>query len=282
MVVELCLGETESKSKHKGKKHGRRSTKTTDRALCLFVNAHALSGLPRCRRYHFNLYFSNEKALLYDHLAPDPEYCCSRCAPTAAVVCCDLCDPTDVTAMIPTRNDSPAKTQRNPTQLKIDPYTPSEAEHALRRELHQWRDATTPLVYGDFDFFGPDMLLRFKIIDRIVDLAHARKLDTVQDLEKQTKWCFSARYGADILRIVHVHFPKNLPPSPFVSTPLSSRTLANIDHPTSASSSRRQAAHSPLAGRVRRAPPTCGVCGEKGHRSKHILSYSRCNCDTLY
>ncbi len=61
MIEELCMGEGEKKTKRKGNGRGRRSMQT-DRALCFFTNAHILAGPQRCRRYHSNLYFSNDKA----------------------------------------------------------------------------------------------------------------------------------------------------------------------------------------------------------------------------
>ncbi|TFK78705.1 hypothetical protein K466DRAFT_63121 [Polyporus arcularius HHB13444] len=255
MVVELCLASGEKKTKHKGKHRGGRSA-TTDRALCLFVNAHVLDGPRRCRRHHSNLYYSNEKAPL------DDTPCCDRCSPRQPDICCDICHPTEVATMIPVRNDSVAKPQRVAGQIKIPPYDAAASETALRRELHQWREVVARSSCDDYDFYGPDIFLHFKIIDRIVDLVHVGKLKTVRDLEIQTRWIYAAKYGVEILRIVELHTPKDpLPPSPFVTTPLVARSHENqLAH-------RPMHPQSPLAGcKPQRALSTCGACGQLGHR----------------
>ncbi|KAI0717552.1 hypothetical protein C8T65DRAFT_112093 [Cerioporus squamosus] len=255
ILESVFMGEQQQGGKRQGKKHCRRS-KPTDRALCLFLNAHALASPKRCRRYHSNIYFANNKAL----------------------ICCDICGPAEVAAMIPVRNDIPLKTKRAPAQAKIVPYTAAEAEDALERDLFQWRETAARSLYGDYDLYGPDMLLHFKLIGRIVDLAHARKLETVQDLEVHTRWCFARKFGDEILGVVHRHFPKQIPPSPFVSAPLTSRSRENQ---LSTSVSRPQLPQSPLAGRKTRALPTCSVCRILGHRKNSPLCTSRQRASAL-
>ena len=172
--------------------------------------------------------------------------------------------------MIPVRNDTPPKTTRAPAQTKITPYIAGQPELALRQDLHQWRETVAPSLYGDYDLYGPDLLLHFKIIQRIVDLAHAHKLDNIQDLEIQTRWCFAHKYGEDIMCIVRRHFPKQIPPSPFVSTPLISRSRENQFPPT-VSLPHPPSPTTVLAPRKPRAPPTCSVCRVMGHLSTSFL-----------
>ena len=161
--------------------------------------------------------------------------------------------------MIPIRNDTPPTIAKGPSRIKVPEFTPSPEEERLRRELFRWRDNTAKEIYGDLDFYGADMFLHFSLIDRIVELAHVFKLNSVKDLVDQTRWDLAEEYGAEVITLVKECVPKLALPSPFTTAPLVPRN----DHHT-VISSRTVATNTSRP----RAPPTCSVCGRVGHRSE--------------
>ncbi|KAF4569523.1 hypothetical protein EYR36_009316 [Pleurotus pulmonarius] len=79
---------------------------------------------------------------------------------------------------------------RAPGQSSIKAYTPSQVDHDLKNALIAWRKDKAPLILGNLAFrrFGVQPFLSNEIIQRIVDCAHMRKIQTVKDLAKETRW----------------------------------------------------------------------------------------------
>ncbi|KAF8971523.1 P-loop containing nucleoside triphosphate hydrolase protein, partial [Flammula alnicola] len=177
----LRIGETTKKQSSK--------KRTIDNAMKLFINAKWLSGRKRCRRYHSNRYYDNDK------ITPASEFCCERCAPKIPPKCCDLCHPDEVTAMIPSGSYEPPTHPRAPTKIKDCEFTLSTKEEHLKDQLLKWREETAVKLWGSTEFFPADMLLHVTVVDRIVQLAHAHAITTVTDLSNQTHWAFCDRYG---------------------------------------------------------------------------------------
>lgn len=161
--------------------------------------------------------------------------------------------------MIPKRTDTPPTFVKSISRIKVPHFTPSSEEERLRRELFKWRDKTAKQMYGDLDFYGADIFMHFKLIDRIVELAHVFKLNSVKDLVDQTRWDLAEDHGADVIALVKECIPKPSLPSPFTTIPLAPRNNPQI----TTASSRPAAANTSRP----RAPPTCSVCGKVGHRS---------------
>ena len=195
-------------------------------------------------------------------------------------ICCDLCHPDAISRFVPglTAIINPPKATRKPKQIKVTPYESSMAEQSLKNELLTWRERTACNLFGNIDDFTPNVFLHSSILDRILDLAHAHKIQSVLDLKNQTSWCFAEEYGGDIITLVKRHCPPIQPgqasaPSLFVSTPLRSRpdTINSPTHNTL-----------PPVPLKTRAPPQCGECGIVGHRSEsHTphLRHSHCMND---
>ncbi|KAI0702311.1 P-loop containing nucleoside triphosphate hydrolase protein, partial [Cytidiella melzeri] len=127
--------------------------------------------------------------------AIESEWCCERCAVRPASICCDICHADEVTALIPIRNDTPAVRPKKTRRLKIPAFTMSMHEKKLRDELYKWRDATAKTDMAEYEDFGGDILMHYRIVERIVELAHAQKLNTVQDIQEHANWCWAQQYG---------------------------------------------------------------------------------------
>lgn len=141
--------------------------------------------------------------------------------------------------------------------MKVDPFEMSAQEEELRRALFRWRDEVAKTQYLEYEQYGGDILLHHLVIDRIVGLAHEKKIRTVEELRTQTGWCFAPRYGAVVLEIIHKHCPPVTVSALFTNAPLSRSTGVNSGSAQTAASGKRT-----------RASPTCSVCGQLGHRSE--------------
>jgi|SRR5882762_5621649 len=128
---------------------------------------------------------------------------------------------------------------------------------SLKQELLAWRERKAREIFGNIDYFTPNVFWHSSILYRILDLAHAHKINSVIDLKNQTSWCFSEEYGGDIIRLIEQFCPSFQPvqvpaSSLFISTPLHSRpdTVNSSTHST------------PLPAPLKtRAQPRCGDCG---------------------
>jgi len=98
---------------------GRGCKRTTDKVMRLFINTHLLHGRKHCRRFHSNHYYRTtdiHKSFILDlrvhfanHFPPffsaKPPLCCARCMPKVPSICCNICHPDLVHAMINEHND---------------------------------------------------------------------------------------------------------------------------------------------------------------------------------
>ncbi|KAI0691138.1 hypothetical protein BC835DRAFT_1417358 [Cytidiella melzeri] len=144
-------------------------------------------------------------------------------------------------------------------------------EKKLRDELYKWRDATAKTDMAEYEDFGGDILMHYRIVERIVELAHAQKLNTVQDIQEHANWCWAQQYGTAVLALVQKYCPKpvTVPSSPFTTVPLETgRRQQDKSIPAHSDS------HSTSTRRPR-APPVCGACGLIGHRKNSPLCQNK-------
>ena len=195
-------------------------------------------------------------------------------------VCCDLCNPDAISRFIPglTAILTPPKATQKPKQIKVTPYESSMAEQRLKDELLTWRKHKARDLFRNIDYFTPNIFLHSSILDCILDLAHAHKINSVLDLKNQTSWCFAEEYGGETIRAIEQHIPSiqtghASASSLFISTPLHSWS------DTINSSTDDTLLPAPLK---TRALPQCGECGIIGHHSElHMLQLrdSPCSID---
>ncbi|KAG2029679.1 hypothetical protein BDR03DRAFT_1018079 [Suillus americanus] len=126
-------------------------------------------------------------------------------------------------------------------KYKIKPYEMTDAKRRLQQELIKWRDSK--IIKEDLDaddFFGPQMIMSNKILNRIVDLAHYHKILSTASLFEQTSWCYSSEYGQSILDIILTCIPLPIvqppaPPTVIISLPLGLSSSTNQQPSTSTS-----------------------------------------------
>ncbi|KAG6808474.1 hypothetical protein H0H92_004013 [Tricholoma furcatifolium] len=176
-----------------------------------YINA---PGCIKCRRTIPRLYFGNDKTPTNDHLLCDPSQPtgCTRCAPRATTICCDLCHPSffkqfTVTAESQTRAPSKSHIKRcdSMDSVSLD----------LTSDLRSWRQRAAITKFGTMSVrrFGAKLLMSDQTLDRLVLCARASKLATMDHLLKETSWKkdWVDEFGEEILRIVHRRIPQALP-----------------------------------------------------------------------
>jgi hypothetical protein len=228
-----------------------------------------------CRREIGDEYFQNHLCskssieyvfpiLIFFISGPVECHCNGRCGGRPTRYCCDTCNPAHFLLRFVAR---PPATKRGKKKIKVTPYMMGPRDFDLRCSLNEWRQQQLLADFGDDDFFGPQQILTDQIRDRIVDLAHDKKIVNVETLQQQTDWVYTETYGAQILKIIERHAPPP-PPLPFVSTPLQPRTL---DKSLAIQPSSRPTAKA-------RAPSKCGSCHQTGHTGRYSNQKISCDC----
>lgn len=148
-------------------------------------------------------------------------------------------------------------------------------ERDLRQALCHWREMK--MIEEDLDgddFFGPQIIMANKILDRIVDLAHHLKLTTIDSLTQQTNWCYSLDYGPEVIQIINTHLP---PPPAAHPPPITSHLVEPVNAPILASSNTTNISPAPLTSQTdisssatiaesaKRSARKCGSCESPLH-----------------
>lgn len=131
----------------------------------------------------------------------------------------------------------------------------TDSDKTLRQVLFRWRDETAKAQLGEYEEYGGDILMHYRIIERIVELASVDKLKTLKHLQDQTSWAWTTEYGEEVLELVRKH---------------AAERVVQRDNTAPAAETVQGAQAAP---RRVRASPTCSACGEVGHRST-LLSRS--------
>ncbi|KAF9030737.1 P-loop containing nucleoside triphosphate hydrolase protein [Hymenopellis radicata] len=154
-----------------------------------FINAE--NRVVRCRRRVVLTHFGSV------NLAPIVDKdCCTRCAPKTAEFCCDICHPTYWNT--PPAPDVFAK-ETGSRMYNPAAYERGEKEEKLRKELDLVRRRLWAKEVGPGKMITPQSLWPTKLLSRMVDLAHYGKLQSLEDLRKQTPWFFIDDVGSEIL-----------------------------------------------------------------------------------
>jgi len=161
-------------------------------------------------------------------------------------------------------------------------------EQDLRAGLIEWRNVK--MVEEDLDgdtFFGPQLIMSNKILDRIIDLAHYAKLTTPASILEQTGWCYSLDYGSQIIELIQAYFPpppEVLPPPPAVLSPSTTINQTNSGISTVATLPGNAESLPAAEGANRnskRAARKCRACGSNLHIcASHILNHATMSINT--
>ncbi|KAF7338859.1 p-loop containing nucleoside triphosphate hydrolase protein [Mycena sanguinolenta] len=187
------------------------------------INAGSKHRSIKCFRVPSRLYFGSDKTAS-DH---------KQCRPDLP----DGCPPLRRTAYFEQFGlvDLPVKDQAAPSRSRIpSSYEADALDMNLRDALHAFRRAATITKYSRAVLrdSGPGVVMSNEILERIVDCAHHFKIQSVEQLTRETRWAFASEFGMAVVDLIKEHRPwPEPPPAPETSTPLAPRNN-NDETPT--------------------------------------------------
>lgn len=185
---------------------------------------------------------------------------CDRCRVGSPAVCCDIHNPSEFSGFASVIVKQPSI----PPRSRITKYERTQTDNDLRDALDLWREDTTAAVFGwaHLNDMGPSILMCSATLERIVDCAHYRKINSVLDLKRETGWLDADQFGHEIITLIQAHSPSL--PSPFASTPLRSTTSMAVNAPPALPD--RCATPCPSStSTVQKRKNKCSACGQEGH-----------------
>jgi hypothetical protein len=141
---------------------------------------------------------------------------------------------------------------------------PTEENTQLQSKLNQWR--CEKAIEADEDH-GPTMYLADNILEQIIDVSRHPKGPPrdLQEFTKRISWSSTQIYAAELLPLIHsIYPPRSIAKLEELEIPLT----ANLAEPMQSELSQ------PIAPKVvekSRALPTCGRCGEVGHKLTSVI-----------
>ncbi|KIK12850.1 hypothetical protein PISMIDRAFT_120112 [Pisolithus microcarpus 441] len=257
---------------------GKRRKKDLDPGIDYLINASERSGV-ECRRKVFDTCFDNAAAES-DHLECNngDVLGCRRCNVVAPATCCDIHNPSAFSSFESHLPKPPRMSQRS----RLPKYTKDKYDYKLEEALLDWREDKTVAVYGwaCLNDHGP-VIMTATTLNRVVDCAHHHKIQTREDLKRETAWMNSDQYGDEIVNLIKQHAAPAT--SLLVSTPLRIRGMAlggdqtagpsTSPHLTPPSSSLRFTTVFSASGESSNIPSKrrsrCSACGQEGHNARN-------------
>ncbi|KAI6097400.1 hypothetical protein EV401DRAFT_1879803, partial [Pisolithus croceorrhizus] len=223
------------------------------------VNAEKRPGM-MCQRKIFNVCFNNAAAILDHHECNrDNAQGCLRCHIMEPVICCDIHNPPEFASYDTPNPKAPQAAQHS----CLPKYMKDKSDLDLENALLDWHEEKTAAVYSWACLFdnGP-MVMTNSTLDHIVDCTHHHKIQTPQDLKRETTWADSNLYASEVLSLIERHAA--LHKSLYISTPLR-QLSASVSASVSASTL-------PTLPAKRRATK-CSTCGQEGHNAHNHLCW---------
>ncbi|KAI0337895.1 P-loop containing nucleoside triphosphate hydrolase protein, partial [Trametopsis cervina] len=217
----------------------------------------------KCRKTPLALTFNFDQAVS-DHLLCDPSQPlgCQRCLLPLARLCCDLHNRLAIDTLHPaTSIDKPAHI---PARSRLRKFDTIRQDMDLRDVLDDWRIEKTIAQFGEgtYEDRGPGLVMPDETLRRIVDCVHHHKINSGEDIRRETKWGRADQYGAELVMLIRELYPVvDVQPRAAMSTaPLLRGTTTVVAAVTKAA-------------RIM----TCGACGKEGHtkRSKTCEQYGK-------
>ncbi|KAJ7105153.1 hypothetical protein C8R44DRAFT_530409, partial [Mycena epipterygia] len=146
---------------------------------------------------------------------------CPRCVTQTPRTCCELCTPAHFETF--GRVALPLKEQAAPSRSRIASYKADATDMKLRDALHEFRRTTTVTKYSRavLKDSGPGVVMSNEVLQRIVDCAHHFKIQSTDQLLRETRWAGATEFGTAVVDLVKEHRPMPEPPAPpITSTPL--------------------------------------------------------------
>ncbi|KAI5995606.1 hypothetical protein EDD15DRAFT_2164647 [Pisolithus albus] len=231
---------------------GKRRKKDLDPGVDYLINASERSGV-NCRRKVFDTCFDNAAAELDHRECNNGDMSgCPRCNIVAPAICCDIHHPSAFSSFEPHLPKPPRASPRS----RLPKFTKDKYDYKLEEALLDWREDKTVAVYGwaCLSDHGA-VVMTSTTLNRIVDCAHHRKIQTLEDLKRETGWMNSDRYGDEVISLIQQHAAPTT--SLLISTPLRLRGTALVGEETATPS------NVPMKRRSR-----CSACGQEGHNGK--------------
>ncbi|KAH7917502.1 P-loop containing nucleoside triphosphate hydrolase protein [Leucogyrophana mollusca] len=174
----------------------------------------------KCYRRPVMVYFGNtQHASHHEQCDINSPTGCSRCVINTPTICCELCSPNHFKDFA--RVSIPKPTTA-PSRSKIKDYTAARSDMELRDALHDYRKTLCIQKFGPANFknYGAGAVMSHAILQRIVDCAHACKIQSKEDLARETKWGGANEYGDEVVKLIKAHSNPPRTTTPLVSTPL--------------------------------------------------------------
>jgi ATP-dependent DNA helicase RecQ len=149
-------------------------------------------------------------------------------------------------------------------------------DYHLQNALDNWREKTTEEHYGKAHLWdiGPMLVMPTEVLERIVDCTHYSKINSLEDMRKETRWDEVDKWGHDIVDLIQrLRPPQPALPPPMTTAPKQPVTaLIRLPFSNGISSNYLQASL-PAANppQKERAKTKCGSCGLAGHNGKYSL-----------
>jgi hypothetical protein len=139
---------------------------------------------------------------------------CQHCIISPSLVCCEGCHPRlfDEFAVA----DPALRPVPRPARSRIQSsYKATSKDMELTDALHDFRKRKTTEKFGRsvLKNAGPGVIMPNATLDRIVDCAHYGKIQSIDELMKETRWNYSSEYGKDILILIRMSHPAAPPPN---------------------------------------------------------------------
>lgn len=135
----------------------------------------------------------------------------------------------------------------------------SSREQDLHSALLEMCRALASETFPQGGFLGPQAIMSTALLNRIVSLAHYRKITSLETLREQVSWAFLDSHGPKILGLIQQSCPPPMTSSLFTTAPLQrqSNNLGTSNLPPTSTSG--------TTTRVIQNKPKCKVCGLEGH-----------------
>ncbi|KAI6097501.1 hypothetical protein F5141DRAFT_1011223, partial [Pisolithus sp. B1] len=244
---------------------GKRRKVDFDMGTDFLINAKKRTGV-MCQRKVFDVCFDNGAAMSDHHKCnTDNVQGCPHCHIMEPTVCCDIHNPSDFASYNSPNSKVPRVTQHS----HLPKYTKDENDYDLEDTLLTWHEEKTVAVYRWACLYdnGPVVMMN-STLDCIINCTHHQKIQTPQDLKRETVWADNNLYASEVLSLVQRHAA--LHTSLFISTLLRQDThmalsITNcITVPTVLQPTSRGDSSIP----VKRRTAKCSACSQEGHNCK--------------
>jgi superfamily II DNA/RNA helicase len=182
---------------------------------------------------------------------------CERCGNTLPNnnLCCDIHSPSlSNSFFIPPQKvgQAPRRSRISKDEMTIPDDIP------LLEGLENWREHKTEEEYGwaALEDIGPTLAMSNDVLNRIIACARHFKIQSVEDLKKETKWIKAEKWGNEVVALI---LQKRPPPPPSLPPLTTNAPLVQIQN--NAMGTLLPSETTPK----QRAPVRCGRCRATGH-----------------